>query len=237
MAVPIIWSLHDVSPATIDRATAIVDVMVEAGVRDLAILIVPSGVWTDGQLETLRTWERAGHVLGAHGWTHRGIAPSGIYHRLHSALFSRDVAEHLGRTAAEVREIVARGEQWFAEVGLAPPRLYVPPAWALGAMPLSAFGGTSFRCVETLSGIYDVSTTRFRQLPLVGFEADTAFRASALRASNAANHALSRATSRPLRAAVHPHDFDLRLSGDLRRLLGSGRKSCSLGQLMALRQD
>jgi predicted deacetylase len=231
MAVPIIWSLHDVSPATIDRATSIVDVMVEAGVRDLAILIVPSGVWTDGQLETLRTWERAGHVLGAHGWTHRGIAPRGIYHRLHSALFSRDVAEHLGRSADEVREIVARGVQWFADAGLVPPRLYVPPAWALGAMPLPEFAGTSFRWVETLSGIYDVSAAHFRRLPLVGFEADTGFRAASLRVSNASNYALVRATRRSLRAAVHPHDFELRLAGDLRRLLASGRASFALEQL------
>ena len=233
MSVPIIWSLHDISPGTIDRAASIVDVMVEAGVRDLAILIVPSGVWTDGQIDTLRTWERAGHMLGAHGWTHRGIAPRGIYHRLHSALLSRDVAEHLGRTASEVREIVARGEQWFADVGLAPPRLYVPPAWALGAMPLAAFGGTSFRWVETLSGIYDVSAARFRRLPLVGFEADTGFRAASLRVSNAANHALARASGRPLRVGVHPHDFDLLLAADLRRLLAGARASYSLHQLAA----
>jgi hypothetical protein len=231
MAVPIIWSLHDVSPASFERAESIVAVMVEAGIRDLAILIVPSGVWSDGQLETIRTWERDGHVLGTHGWTHRGTAPRGIYHRLHSLLFSRDVAEHLGRSADEVREIVRRGEQWFVEVGLAPPRLYVPPAWALGAMPLSAFGGTPFRWVETLSGIYDVSAARFRRLPLVGFEADTGLRAVSLRASNAVNLAFAAASGRPLRAAVHPHDFGLRLSGDLRHLLGSGRPSWSLPQL------
>ncbi len=231
MAVPIIWSLHDVSPTTIDRAASIVDVMVEAGVRELAILIVPSGVWTDGQLETLRTWERAGHVLGAHGWTHRGIAPRGIYHRLHSSLFSRDVAEHLGRTASEVGEIVARGEQWFADVELAPPRLYVPPAWAQGAMPLSDFRDTPFRWVETLTGIYDVEAGRFRRLPLIGFEADTGLRAATLRVSNAANRALAAASRRPLRVAVHPHDFDLRLAGDLRRILASGRSSYLLQQV------
>jgi predicted deacetylase len=231
MAAPIIWSLHDVSPATFDRSEAIVGVMIAAGVRGLAILIVPSGVWSDSQLEALRTWERAGHVLGAHGWTHRASAPRGVYHRLHSMFFSRDVAEHLGRPADDVRDIVRRGEQWFADVGLAPPRLYVPPAWALGAMPLSAFGGTPFRWVETLSGIYDVSAARFRRLPLAGFEADTRLRAASLRASNAANLALAVVSRRPLRAAVHPRDFDLRLAGDLRRLLTSGRASLALEQM------
>jgi predicted deacetylase len=228
MPPPLIWSLHDVTPETLGRAESIVGMMVDAGVRDLAILIVPSGVWTDEQLETLRRWERDGHTLGAHGWTHRSVKPRELYHRLHSLLISRDVAEHLGRSADDVGAIVRRGEAWFADVGLAPPRLYVPPAWAQGAMPLTAYRDTSFRWVETLTGIYDVSAGRFRRLPLIGFEADTGLRAVTLRAANAVNVALSTASRRPLRVAVHPHDFDLLLSGDLRRMLASRRESLPL---------
>jgi uncharacterized protein len=228
MPPPLLWSLHDVAPASFDRAERIVDALTAAGVRQIAILIIPSGTWSGDQLDSLRSWERDGHVLGAHGWTHRSLPPRGVYHRLHSALFSRDVAEHLSRPAADVRKIVAQGERWFGEAGLTPPRLYVPPAWAMGAMPLAAFHGTSFRWIETLTGIYDATNGRHRRLPLVGFEADTRFRAASLRVSNAANTALASAVRRPLRVAVHPNDFELLLSGDLRRLLASGRASCGL---------
>ena len=81
MAAPIIWSLHDVSPETFARARSIVGTMADAGVRDLAILIVPSATWTDDQLETLRTWDRSGYVLGAHGWTHRAVPPRDLPRR------------------------------------------------------------------------------------------------------------------------------------------------------------
>ena len=228
MASPLIWSLHDVSPPSFVRAVRIVDLLASAGVTELAILIIPSGVWSSKQIETLRAWEREGRVLGAHGWTHRSVLPRGVHHRMHSMLFSRDVAEHLGRSVAEVRDIVRRGEQWFGEVGLGAPQLYVPPAWAMGAMPLSAFEGTPFRWVETLTGIYDVRAGRMRRLPLVGFEADTRMRAMSLRAANAANAALAAATRRPLRVAVHPNDLELLLSGDLRRLIGAERASWPL---------
>ena len=179
----------------------------------------------------LRTWEADGHLLGAHGWTHRAVTPRGVYHRLHSALFSRDVAEHLGRRREVLLELVQRGERWFGEVGLMPPTLYVPPAWALGSLRLSDFHGTSFRRVETLSGIYEVETSRFRRLPLVGFEADTWLRAQALRLSNRVNFLAARIFRTPIRVAIHPDDFNLSLSSELVRLLGVHRVSLSMADL------
>jgi hypothetical protein len=228
---PILWSIHDLAPATFARCAEMVDRLTAAGVPQIAILIIPSGEWPAAQLETLRRWERQGHLLAAHGWTHRGCEPRDVYHRLHSALFSRDAAEHLGRPSAEVMDIVRRGERWFHDAGLQPPRLYVPPAWALGSLPLAQFRATSFRWVETLIGIYDVRAARFRRLPLVGFEADTRLRARALRSSNRANIALARALGRPLRVAVHPHDRSLLLSADLAALIASRPRSLSPDKL------
>lgn len=192
-----------------------------ARTRRISILIVPEGRWADGDLACLRSWEQSGHLLGAHGWSHRSGPPRGAYHRLHSALFSRDVAEHLGRPAAEIGDLVERGQRWFESVGLQAPELYVPPAWALGALPLSAFHGTPVRWVETLTGVYDVRRRQFHRVPLAGFEADTRLRASLLRLSNAVNRALASTFSRPLRVAVHPNDLRLLLAPELRALIGS----------------
>ena len=197
----------------------------------LCILIIPSGEWAPDQLATLRQWQHDGHTLAGHGWSHRSPAPRTIYHRLHSALFSRDAAEHLGRTPAELREVIELGARWFAAAGLAPPALYVPPAWALGDLPLRSFGETTYRWVETLTGIYAVGAHRFIRLPLVGFEADTRFRALALRATNGLNRLLAGVTGRPLRVAVHPHDFELLLAGDLARIVDGPHRAVSLATL------
>jgi len=227
----IVWSVHDVTPSTLDRASAIVDLLASSGARSLAILVVPDGEWTVEQIGTLRAWERAGHLLAAHGWSHRALPPRGVYHRLHSAILSRDAAEHLGRPRDDVLEIVRRGQAWFAEAGLQPPRLYVPPAWALGALPLCAFDGTSFRWVETLTGIYDTRARRWHRLPLVGFEADSRARAWALRVSNAANLALGAALRRPVRAGLHPHDLGLRLAREARALVSAPHRPVSMAEL------
>jgi hypothetical protein len=53
----------------------------------------------------------------------------------------------------------------------------------------------------------------------VGFEADTRLRQVALRAFNPLNVAVARRRKVPLRISVHPHDLELLLAEDLRRLL------------------
>jgi hypothetical protein len=227
----IVWSVHDVTPSTLDRAAEIVDLLVASGAGSLAVLVVPDGEWTDDQIATLRGWEQGGHVLAAHGWSHHAVPPRGLYHRLHSTLLSRDAAEHLGRARESVLDIVRGGQAWFARAGLQPPSLYVPPAWALGALPLSAFDGTPFRWVETLSGIYDTRARRWHHLPLVGFEADTDFRARSLRMLNAANLALGTALRRPVRAGVHPNDLSLLLARETRALIRSRHRAVSLTEL------
>jgi uncharacterized protein len=227
----LLWSIHDVAPRSLDSCEALVELLVAAGVSEIAILVIPAGSWSVSQLHTLRRWGREGHLLGLHGWSHRSVAPRSIYHRLHSAVFSRDVAEHLGRPRSEVLGLVQRGVRWFDEVGLEPPRLYVPPAWALGEMRARDFHRTSIRWVETFTGIYDVETRRHRLLPLAGFEADTTMRAWSLRASNRANALAALATHRPLRVAVHPHDLELRLASDLRKLIGACHPSMPLSGL------
>ena len=227
-----IWSVHDVTPSTMARAALIVNLLTALGKSQLCILIVPSGgQWSDEHITKLKAWEQDGHVLAAHGWTHEARRPCGLYHQLHSSLFSRDAAEHLGRPHSEVVEIVEHAQRWFSDVGLAQPRLYVPPAWALGNMAPADFRHTSFRWVETLTGIHDTQTARFHRLPLIGFEADTPVRAWALRVSNQVNVLLGGALHRPVRVAVHPNDLGLALSSQLRRRLASEGRSVSPADL------
>lgn len=212
-----IWSIHDVSPATFAGATAIAARLATAGIGPFCVLVVPTGEWTGAALDTLRAWAAEGHIIAPHGWTHLAPRPRSLSHRIHSLLLSRDAAEHLGRSRDEIREIVENGVAWFEAAGLPAPTFYVPPAWAMGALPLSEMRGFGFGSVETLTGIWDASRGRTRLLPLVGFEADTRFRAISLRLLNAANTGLARLSGRPLRIGIHPHDGELLLRRDLDR--------------------
>lgn len=220
---PALWSVHDVMPGTFERCARIVARLEAAGVGPLSILVTPAGEWPPEAVAELRAWAARGHELAAHGWTHKSPPPKGLYHRIHSLVLSRDAAEHLGRSRAEAAEIVTRSRDWFAANGLPTPVFYVPPAWAMGAMPMREMRELGFTRVETLMGVHDIRRGSLRLLPLAGFEADTWFRAVSLRALNAINVLLGRVTRRPVRFAVHPDDFELRLGGALRRAISNER--------------
>jgi hypothetical protein len=233
MLAEILYSVHDVAPETMSRVAGIIARLEQRGVRPLVLLVVPGGEWSESQVASLRVWQDSGHALAAHGWTHRSMPPRGLYHRLHSAILSRDAAEHLGLTRDAALELIRRSHAWFGSVGLRLPAIYVPPAWALGAVHLADFESTPFRWVECLAGLYEVRARRLHRLPLAGFEADTAARAVGLRAWNAVNTLCSAALGRPMRAAIHPRDFELRLGRDLERRIESSRRQPDLAAQLA----
>jgi len=73
-----------------------------------------------------------------------------------------------------------------------------------------------YRRYETLAGIYDAESRRFERTPMIGFEADTPFRALACRVWNSVNLTWRR---RPVRFSIHPRDPELLLGDDLARLI------------------
>jgi hypothetical protein len=207
-------------------------VMDEAGLPPAPLLIVPGQGWRPEHIDLLRQWQAEGHELAGHGWTHEAAQVKGAYHRLYAALISRRAAEHLAMDGQQIAALLSRNYAWFGEHGLEAPRLYVPPAWGMGPISREALQGAGFRDYETLTGAYDARGDRFKRLPLVGYEADTGVRAVALRALNALNAHIARLTARPLRVAIHPHDLDLRLAADLRRLLASGAAPLSYAEAL-----
>ncbi len=213
-------SIHDVGPRTLPHVLGLVRLLADAGAPPATLLVVPGRDWPADALDTVRTLVRDGHHLAGHGWSHRAPEPASLGHRIHGLVLSRDQAEHLSRPREELVEIVERCHAWFGERGLPVPDLYVPPAWALGSLTPTDLTELPFRWYETLTGFLDARTGRRRTLPLVGFEADTALRKWALRASNAGNLALARAWGRPVRISLHPRDPELLLARDLERLLG-----------------
>jgi len=190
------------------------------GAGSASLLVVPGVGWTGETLDRLRGLLARGHSLAGHGWQHRCARIRGLRHRLHSALISRDVAEHLCLDASGIEALIRRCGAWFPRHGLPRPDTYVPPAWAMGRIERRRLPGLGFRYFETLTGLYDAGTGRFRRLPLAGFEADTRFRALVLRGFNRAALALAR-PGRPLRIAIHPCDAELLLARDLERFIAT----------------
>ena len=216
---PALLSIHDVMPETLDRVEAILRLLQENHLYPCTLLVVPGKEWSDADLDRLRVWSEQGKQLAAHGWKHKADKILGGYHRLHSLLFSRGVAEHLERNSDGILALMGRSGAWFKEVNLPSPALYVPPAWALGCLREEDAPEVPFPLVETLSGLsrFSAQGRRRRRLPLCGYEADTAGRALFLRAFNAGQRGLARRSGRPLRLSIHPDDLSLRLGTDLRR--------------------
>lgn len=209
-------SVHDLMPANMAAVRATLALLERLQVAPVTLLVVPGTGWDRAGIATLRALEADGYRLAGHGWQHRVARLRGPYHRLHSLLLSRRVAEHLALDGQAILDLMARCRAWFGTHGLTPPDLYVPPAWALGSVSrqrLMAAG--PFALYEVLRGVITAPDGRCQPLPLLGYEADQAWRAPAIRLFNAANRLLA-ARQGLVRIAIHPHDPDLRLGADLR---------------------
>ncbi len=215
-----IVSIHDVMPATLAGVTQITHLIAPANRPAVSLLVVPGLNWSDAQLDQLRAWQHQGFELAGHGWRHQSVAVKTLYHRAHSALFSRDAAEHLSLTRAALRGLLLDNHQWFERHHFKMPQFYVPPAWALGKLKREDLTSLPFRYYENAGGIFDAQEKRYRRLPLLGFEADTRLRQCFLRAWNHGNKALCSRLS-PIRIAVHPFDLQYRLGGDLKDCLAT----------------
>ena len=208
-------SIHDVMPSTLERVEALIALCQRSGWRGVVLLVVPGADWDRAGIATLRRWQAEGHSLAGHGWRHRIDHYGGAWHRLHAALISRDVAEHLALDAEAILDLMRRCHAWFCDQGLGAPGLYVPPAWALGPLPLARLAEQPFARVETLRGIYLVASRQWRYPALLGYEAGNALQHQALRVSNALNRARARRTG--LRIGLHPQDAQLPLAGAMQR--------------------
>ncbi len=211
-------SIHDVAPHTLDRVEAIIRLLSPACRRHLVLLVIPGYPWNACQIAQLRAWQSQGFTLAGHGWRHKAEKITGLYHRMHAWVLSRNAAEHLALSRSELRDLLQRNYRWFIEHDLQAPDLYVPPAWAMGALTNRDLAASPFRFFEVTSGLYDAKTGQSRRLPLAGFEADTRWRRDSLRIWNAIN-ASQASAQRPVRLGLHPHDLELLLSQSVHQYL------------------
>lgn len=213
-----ILSIHDVMPNTLEQVQGIIDILPSRAISKTTLLVVPGLDWKPDQIDQLKKWQDQGMELAGHGWVHQCSQIKGIKHRLHSLFISRNVAEHLSLSRQELIDLLNRNYQWFISNGLNPPKLYVPPAWAMGKLSKPDLKNSPYELFEVTNGVFDVQNQKFKTLPLVGFEADTTFRAIFLNAWNNFNVFIA-SDDRPFRVAIHPYDLELILADKIKQLI------------------
>lgn len=213
-------SIHDLMPDTMSRVEAILEWLDSLNVPPVSLLVVPGKAWTHNQIDRLRELADKGHQLAAHGWHHK-TDPRKLYHRLHSLIISRDVAEHLDLDSTGVLDLLIRSGEWFSQNGLPTPEFYVPPAWALGFIKKKHLEKAPYRMIETTRGLIHLKngTVQREGYPLTGFEADTGLREAFLRRWNQFQTNKAVRTNKPLRISIHPDDLQLRLADQMEELL------------------
>lgn len=233
-------SIHDVSPDNFERVLNIIERLPTPCRDHLILLVIPGLEWSTEKIAKLRTLQKQGCILAGHGWLHRCTHITGWYHKLHSCLVSRNVAEHLALSEQEIQTLLSNCHQWFVDHDLDAPEYYVPPAWAMGEVSRDALMQSPFRYFESSWGIYDAELNQFYYLPLIGFEADTPTRSVILRAWNKTNEWISRLLRKPLRVSIHPHDPELLLRAKLWQSLQqvtSNQHFATLSSVGKLKQD
>jgi predicted deacetylase len=216
---PAIVSIHDVMPHTLPEVLQILQLLKDLNIFAVTLLVVSGLEWTEGEVALLQDLQQTGYELAGHGWKHQCFGEKTFSHTLHGAVMSRNEAEHLSLQPIQIRELLVRSFQWFQERDLQPPKLYVPPAWAMGQITRKALTDLPFRIYEYLTGVYHPRNDVFFRLPVVGYLADTPTRVWVLRILNVLNQSCAMLLRRPLRIAIHPFDLHLGLASDLRSLL------------------
>lgn len=223
-------SIHDVMPETLHQVRSVLGELPEPCHENLTMLVVPGRQWSASGIEQLRYWQARGYTLAGHGWHHEVEEISSLYHRIHSRLISRNVAEHLSLQTNDLNRLLQKNHKWFWDNDLDTPDFYVPPAWAMGKLDSSDLAKSPFRYFENMGGIYDAKARKFVSLPLAGFEADTLLRSKYLATWNYCNHLVA-SHARPLRIAIHPNDFALRQAGQLKWMLNKVTEALSYRDL------
>lgn len=216
---PALISVHDVMPETFPEVQYCLEQLAHIAPEKITLLVVPGKDWSESQLAQLHTWQQQGFQLAAHGWVHCCKPPKTLHHKLHSLFISRNVAEHLSCSEQEVEQLLSRSHAWFVQNNFTAPCIYVPPAWAMGALSQSALARSPFRIFENLHSVIDLQNKQKNNLPLLGFEADTALRAMFLSVFNQVNWWLAKYQGRPLRIGIHPYDFSYKIDKQLTRFL------------------
>lgn len=234
-------SIHDVMPSSRPAVSAMLaQLFVSVPLlrpQDITLLVVPGQAWSDDDLDWLRRMAANGHPLAGHGWCHQAVSRRSLFHHLHSAVLSRDAAEHLSKPEHELIALMLRCHAWFEQHRLPVGPLYVPPAWAVGSISRQALMSLPFSLMETLFAVEDIRCGKRHVLPLTGYEADNHWRARLLAISNRLNGQWAKQGGKVVRIGLHPFDLQYQLAGHIIGDLNRVTQFCDYPSLLSASAD
>ena len=223
-------SIHDVRPDNIDAIKNIKQLLNnQYNIHKICLLVIPGCKWNHIQIEQLKKWQSDHCQIAAHGWEHVSDNKKSLYHLLHALIISGNSAEHLSKHSWDILNLMKKSYDWFVSNGFTPPRLYVPPAWALGKIKTEDLLNLPFKNFECTTGVLHKGKYKF--LPLVGFIATSQARAYLQKFFNFLNFQMAKMIG-VIRISIHPEDFDHYLSNDANKYLSRIKETILLHEII-----
>jgi predicted deacetylase len=210
----LVLSLHDVSSHTQPACERMLVELRALGINACSLLVIPNrhrrGHFLDDPAfcEWLKAQAQAGHEIVTHGYFHQRArrAEESTLQKLMTRAYTADEGEFYDLDQQSARNLVAKANAEFAQLGIA-PRGFIAPAWLLGAEGEAALRELKIEYTTRLGSVLDLRTnTTYRSQSLVW-----SVRSGWRRLTSLAWNALlfCRLRSNPLlRISIHPVDIE-----------------------------
>lgn len=211
----VLVSIHDVTPAHEDRVRRILAMLGSAGVRQLALLVVPRWHGASDLREApefcamLRDLQSRGTEIFLHGLRHDEVGvPRAWHHHLRGFSRTDGEGEFMALPPAEAGARLDEGLATFRDVGLAPIG-FVPPAWLHGEGSENLLRARRLDVTESSWSVTDVATGASHRAPAFCWSTLAAWHEVAGPLVQAGRLRVQRGLPL-LRVAIHPPDIDSR---------------------------
>jgi len=223
-------SLHDVTPAHLDRLERAEALLCDAGVTEVAYLLVPDFHRTHAIADdrSFKAWCRRPRSYSIewvlHGYYHLEDDGTSASSRLSASIARRTMTagegEFLALSVREQRERLIRGREAFESIVGVAPRVFVAPAWLFNKTLPALLAELGFRYTEDHLTVMDVQGGISRRCPAVTWATRSTIRRVGSRVVCPIAYALARRLG-ALRIAIHPFDLDHpRTADQARRIIG-----------------
>lgn len=244
----LVVSIHDVSPLTRDRVSAMLDELSTLGVARTSLLVIPNHhhrapMNADQEFcAWLGKLSEAGHEIVLHGYHHRrdpkektGEAGGSLRDHLITEYYTAGEGEFFDLSEAEAGRRLARGLEDFRAAGFAPTG-FIAPAWLLGEAAERAVKKAGFAYTVRLKNFKNLETGRVDHSQSLVWSVRSGWRRLVSLGWNA--FLAARLKNNPLvRVGLHPPDWDHEaIRRQIRKLLGSmlaGRTVMTYDQWLA----
>ena len=171
----LVVSLHDVSPRTRPACERILEELSAFGIPACSLLVIPNhhrrGHFLDDPVfcQWLKTQAQAGHEVVTHGYFHQRArrAEESTQQKLMTRVYTADEGEFYDLDQQSARDLVAKANAEFAQLGIA-PRGFIAPAWLLGTEAEAALRELKIEYTTRLGSVLDLRTnTMYRSQSLV----------------------------------------------------------------------